>query len=305
MDMYSNNFVVSVHVNRKPQNELKNGVVPIPFGSEYTIRLRNKHKNRRAVAKITIDGEEVSGQGIIIPANSHIDLERWVDKPVKFKFVSIDSPDAVDFGKNGDNDDKQKGVVLVSFFLEKEAKPQTQEVHHHHHYPYTRPIFYRSPIYGPLNPWCMPIGGPSSMLRGQHTSLSQHTDGEYEAKSLFTCSAGQLGETELSSRGFVQESTKSARITNAIPQQELSDGCTVEGGTSNQTFRSSWIDCEDVPTVIRIFLQGYEIGSKVEINTVSSNLDNEESELTDKLNRLKQARIEALKKQIAELEATG
>jgi len=52
-------------------------------------------------------------------------------------------------------------------------------------------------------------------------------------------------------------------------------------------------------------LQGYAIETKVEINTVSSNLDNEESELTDKLNRLKQARIEALKKQIAELEATG
>lgn len=302
MDMYSNNFVVSVHVNRKPQNELKNGVVPIPFGSEYSIRLRNKHKDRRAVAKITIDGEEVSGQGIIIPANSHVDLERWIDKPVKFKFVSIDSPDAVDFGKNGDNSDKQKGVVLVSFFLEKETKPQTQEVHHHHHYPY-----YRRPLFGPLDPWCMPIGGPKSTLRGQHTSLSQHTDGEYEAKSLFTCSAGQLGETELKSRGFVQELSNISGIPNAIPQQELSDGCTVEGGTSNQTFRSSWIDCEDVPTVIRIFLQGYEIESKVQISTIPtlSKLDHEESELTDKLNRLKQARIEALKKQIAELEATG
>ena len=119
--VYSNRFVACVLLNGTPQRELANGVVPIPFNSEYSLRFRNKH-NRRACVKFTIDGESVCGGGYIIGANSSIDIHRHFDKDARFKFVSLDSPDAVDAGKNGPNEDGTKGLIEAKFYLEKNRK---------------------------------------------------------------------------------------------------------------------------------------------------------------------------------------
>jgi hypothetical protein len=118
MEMYNNKFVMTVIVDGQIQKELANGQVNLPLKTEYIIRLRNKH-NRRAICKLYIDGENVSGGGFIIPANSCIDVERPVDVAKKFKFVSLDSEEAHDYGKNGDNIDKIKGTIVADFALEK------------------------------------------------------------------------------------------------------------------------------------------------------------------------------------------
>ena len=95
--VYSNKFVISILVDGNTQQELANGTVKLPFGAEYAIRLRNKN-SRRAVAKLFVDGENVSGNGYIVPANDHVDIKRHWDKDVAFKFVELDSPEAVDAG---------------------------------------------------------------------------------------------------------------------------------------------------------------------------------------------------------------
>lgn len=114
--VYFSKFVTCVLVNGQVQKELSDGIVPIHFGAEYSLRFRNKN-DRRAVVKFTIDGENVSGGGYIIPANSYIDIHRHADKDAKFKFVGIDSPDAVDFGKNKSN--TINGIVEARFYFEK------------------------------------------------------------------------------------------------------------------------------------------------------------------------------------------
>lgn len=96
--VYSSRFVVCVLVNGQPAKERADGVVPIPFGSEYVLRFRNKN-NRRAVVKFTIDGENVSGNGYIVPAHSAIDIKRHSEVDRAFKFVDLESGEAIDYGK--------------------------------------------------------------------------------------------------------------------------------------------------------------------------------------------------------------
>ena len=135
------------------------------------MRMRNKN-SRRAVAKIYIDGENVSGGGYIIPANDVVDIKRWSEVDKAFKFVPLDSGEAVDFGKNGPNDDKIKGVVEVRFFLEKET-PQVIE-HHYHHYNHYYP---RQRKYEPI--W-MTGGGTYCSDNTKSSSISGDIQTGYE-----------------------------------------------------------------------------------------------------------------------------
>ncbi len=121
--VYASKFVFTVLLNGHVQKELSNGIIPIPFGSEYGLRFRNKH-TRRAVVKFTIDGEDASGSGYIINSNSAIDIHRHSHKDARFKFVSLESAEATDFGKNGPNDGS-KGVIEARFYLEKEITWKT------------------------------------------------------------------------------------------------------------------------------------------------------------------------------------
>src|SRR4051812_30001008 len=100
--MYSGKFVMNVLLDGHFIQEKANGSVPIPFGSEYSIKIRNKN-NRRAVVRFSIDGENVSGDGYVIQSNHFLDIERHQSNPSKFRFVSLDSDEAYDFGKNGPN----------------------------------------------------------------------------------------------------------------------------------------------------------------------------------------------------------
>jgi len=77
--MYQNNFVAVIKSNNKILRE-NNSVVTIPFGSEYSILLKNL-KSVRALAEITIDGESITDkEKLIIPPNSEINIERFIRK---------------------------------------------------------------------------------------------------------------------------------------------------------------------------------------------------------------------------------
>ena len=71
--MYNNNFVVVVKHKGKVLRESSNGTVRLPFGSDYTILLKNKN-SRKAVANVEIDGEDVA-TGIIVPGNDSVELK--------------------------------------------------------------------------------------------------------------------------------------------------------------------------------------------------------------------------------------
>lgn len=264
--VYSNKFVMSVILNGEPQKELANGVVKLPFGAEYTLRFRNKN-NKRAMVTFTIDGENVSGNGYIINANDFVDIKRHWDKDVAFKFVSLDSGEAVDFGKNGPNEDKVKGLVEAKFFLEKERQwvpaPQVVEHHHHHHHhprPRPEPFPYPNPWY-PRPVWC-----GTSNTRSRCTASGQSAGG-FESTNSVTRDASS-GMVKLASfqneAAPSMEASFSANDAGTIPtsfslsDNVLKDGCTVEGDVTGQKFHTVSFEAETDYVSVKIFLQGFE-----------------------------------------------
>jgi hypothetical protein len=272
--VYSNKFVMCVLLNGQPQKELGNGQVNLPFGAEYALRLRNKN-DRRAVVKIYIDGENVSGGGYVVNAHDHVDIKRHHDKDRAFKFVSLDSPEAFDHGKDGPNDDKVKGTIEARFYLEKK-RPEVvyRDVHHHHdhhhHHHHRRDVWHYNdhwikPAVEPYQPYYGMSGGGATCAGGP--------------SGIYTSDAGDqlLGGAECTSKGLgdIQCSTGGARgmsaggtvrtssLESATPASfnsgpELKDGATVEGYSTGQNFYSTWVDTEDQYTSLKIFLQGFD-----------------------------------------------
>lgn len=316
--VYSNKFVACVLLNGEPQSELANGTVKLPFGAEYELRFRNKN-NRRAVVKIFIDGENVSGGGYIINANDQVDIKRHHDVDRAFKFVSLDSGEAVEHGKNGPNDDKVKGTIEARFYLEKETVRPVVVDHHHHHHHYPKP----SPMPYPRTPWdqmWMNTGtiyskgmdltsAPKSATRGRGLSMGPSgsaTGSEYlsapEAPTVSMNSGDSYySSPDIARGGILNDEGPSCMEAGFIPAASMSapevlkDGCTVEGDTTGQSFHQVWIDLEDAYTSLKLFLQGYTVQQTVVAKS------QKKSSKTNKLSDL-EAENEELRKQLAEQE---
>jgi hypothetical protein len=255
-----------VLVNGVVQEELANGVVRLPFGTEYSLRFRNKH-SRHAVVRLRIDGEDISGGGYIVPAHGHIDVQRPVDKDAAFKFVSLSSPEAVEFGKNGPNLNKSKGVIEASFYLEKEIVWQQHSL---------------LPFYND-SPWVSP-------------DVDKKYFGPYQGSVLrsMNCQDTKLSFTT----GVSSTSTPICMPINP-------EGCTVEGKSTGQSFTPKFINVEDTCTVLRICLQGKEQAREVKRprfpsrNSRLTELEKENLELRERIARLEN---EALRAKLSSLE---
>lgn len=222
--MYSNKFVTCVISNGHILKELNNGIVPIAFDSEFSLRFRNKH-SRRAAVKFWIDEEDVSGSGYVISANSYIDIERYADKNVKFKFVSLNSEEAIDFGKN-DNKDGNKGLIRVRFYLEKE---------------YLKSINVDSPFNKINNNYWnnSPIFGNKDVTQPSTDFKLTYDQSLYYDQSL-------TYNTSLS-------------FNNAYNNySDLQEGATVEGSYSNQSFYKVHIDLEENYVEMKLILKGFK-----------------------------------------------
>lgn len=316
--VYSNHFVMAVMVNGQARGELANGIVKMPFNTEYTLRFKNKN-NRRAVVKIFVDGENVSGGGYVINAKDHIDIKRHHDKDRAFKFVSLDSPEAVEDGKNGPNEDKTKGTIEARFYLEKEnPNPQVIHIHHDHWYrpvPRPRPWWNDDypPLTNPYQPGQTKISWTTNAT-GQDDGFTMGTGGPISSYNMGSeSSEGQTPSSTFSKGGVLRSHSsrgepRSRRVqpgqTTYDPfgksqfassnESPLQDGCTVEGNSTGQSFRTVSIDVEDTYTAVKVFLQGHDSAvqtapmRQTNKNHVISELEAENQELERKLEELRQ-----------------
>jgi len=216
---------MSVFINGSLQDEKANGTVTIPLNSEYVLRFRNKN-NRRAVVKITIDGENVSGGGYIIDANSSIDICRHSDIDRAFKFVALDSKEAKQCGKGGNNFDKSKGTIEARFYLEKQVSYKQND-----NYKPWYPIDQYRPYYTPT-PWCPPQHPYPDIIRPVY------------------CCTNSINNS-------ASNDIKANCIVRSPSVNSVQDGCTVLGNQTGQRFSSEHIDLEDTFTSLKIYLQGY------------------------------------------------
>ena len=88
--MYNNNFVAVIKSNGKILRDDSNGVVMLPFGSNYSILLKNLN-TVDVVVDIEVDGENVlQGTNLVISPNSDFELLgklKDLNKSNKFKFI--------------------------------------------------------------------------------------------------------------------------------------------------------------------------------------------------------------------------
>ena len=220
--MFMDNFIVVIKHKGKILRDI-NGVVRLPFGSEYSILLKNKD-SRTAVANIEIDGEDVmGGHQYIVPGNSSRELKgflKGLEATHKFRFIEKTKEI---FKFRGDRIDD--GVIRVEFKYEKNIWDQTPWVV----YP-TFPSYPKCPRYG----------------SGEYTYDSSDGVGSLNVKTTFTSSFG----------GHTQQ-ISNIDCCNYVSAPKLDEGITVKGTKANQNFQYGSVGTlESQSHVIIIRLKG-------------------------------------------------
>ena len=115
--VYANKFIVVIKCNGKILRETGNNVVLLPFGSEYSILLKNLD-NRKAVANVHVDGNDVlDGSRIVIDANCETELKGvMINSRVNNYFKFIQKTSKVQEFRGDKIDD---GIIRVSFGFER------------------------------------------------------------------------------------------------------------------------------------------------------------------------------------------
>jgi len=114
--MYKNNFVVAIKCNDKILRE-QDGKVVLPFGSEYSILMKNLN-SERAVVSVYVDGEDATGcRRIVVNSNSETELEGFKkNSEVRNKFKFIKKTEKISKHRGDRIDD---GLIRVEFTFEK------------------------------------------------------------------------------------------------------------------------------------------------------------------------------------------
>jgi len=131
--MYKDGYVLAILANGGAIEESNERTVPLPFGTEYKVRMINKN-NDRCAADLIVNGEQVAR--FILNSGETTDIERFLDGNLnsgkRFKFTHLND------SKVKDKKDIDNGIVEVRFYREKHKQnPLVIEKHIHHwdHYP--------------------------------------------------------------------------------------------------------------------------------------------------------------------------
>lgn len=238
--MYKENFVAVIKYNGKILRE-RNEFVTLPFGSEYSILLKNLEA-RKAVVKVSVDSEDVlDGNSVIIGANSSMELKGFMKGTRvtnKFKFIQK-TKEIADY--RGDRVDD--GIVRVEFKFEKKRVTKIVEERRHRRYePWPCYIHSTCPFCGWEPCRCITYRQPRV---GDWTWSSDNnsTAGYYNSMS---------SNVSHDSSTIIGASVKSFN-SGPLPDE----GITVKGSKTRQDFvYGSTKELEEMPSVIIIRLRG-------------------------------------------------
>jgi hypothetical protein len=249
--MYSNKLVCSVKVGKKilrEKNQNNESTVFIPFGSEYSLVLKNLG-GQNAVVNIEIDGRKVSENGFYMRAGQTADIERFVESLTegrRFKFIEK-TQEISDF--RGDKIDD--GLIRVTWQFEKPL-PEVKEIKHVHTHDHYNSWHHG---YGCRCPFCT-----GSIWYGPVT----FTNTGILRNGQITCSSSNLVSKGSSMSGGTQSACFSSQaeaglMTAAGEARSFNDaGITVEGSKSHQTFGTAYAsELETNVHSMIIILKGY------------------------------------------------
>jgi hypothetical protein len=220
--MFKQNFVTCIKVNGQVLRETA-GTVTIPFGSEYTILLKNLN-SVRAQVKVDIDGDNVTDGWLILSADTSLDLERSIrngnlSRGNRFKF--IERTEAIEKHRGVKEDD---GLVRVEFKMEKVYEPRK------HYYDEWVPV---------PNPWRDRRRRDDPWHpRRRWSNGGRAAEYRRPVSGGFLKSSGITGQSIGSSAAsFVPQSFNKSADTNCFAANSVNDtGITVAGSESNQQF---------------------------------------------------------------------
>jgi hypothetical protein len=246
--MYREGYVVSIRQNGQTIQE-ESGKCIIPFHTEYEIRLKNKTR-KRALVDVYIDGQLATKGGLILGANDHIDLERFIGNDLSKgdRFMLVPLADR----RVDDKSEPENGEIEVTFYPEKEYVPPTLDKYiyiekcHSHCQVRWCPLCHRyhCSCEGCYPYWSYPTwtcnttggvtyGSASNSLRGSAMAINNAAIGEMKLGN----DAGCLNSASFSASGEA--------------------GATAHGGTSHQSFSTGNIEADkSKPTTIKIKILG-------------------------------------------------
>lgn len=166
--MYKNNLVVAIKHNNNILRE-KGNKVTLPFGSEYSILVKNLNL-RKVSVNISIDGEDVlDNKSILIETNSDMELDgfmKGMSAKNKFRFIKKTKQISDYRGDRADD-----GLIRVEFAFEKEQPEITYHYHQFHDYwPPPRRICSWEP-FGPVK-YCSSFSSSNDILSCNSSNLS-------------------------------------------------------------------------------------------------------------------------------------
>jgi len=228
--VYKEQFIAVVKVNGKVLRE-QGDVVTLPFGSDYSILLKNLD-SRRASAKISIDSKDVlEDHALVVNPNSEIELKGFMEKgEVRNSFRFIQKTQEISEHR-GDNVDD--GFIRIEFAYEK-VKPEVIRktiLHDHVYHPYG----WTEVKYGSS------AADPRSQLRGRRF-------GGVTGQSI------GFDDSPRASSQVYSSQVVSDSLDNSVPATD--EGITVKGAETHQGFREVKMGELEQSQVIIIRLKG-------------------------------------------------
>jgi hypothetical protein len=260
--MYNNKLVACIKQNNKVLREDKD-VIHVPFGTEYSIFLKNL-SNLRCLVTIEIDGSDIAeGEQFVIHANSSINIERFMkngnkDQGNKFKFIERTAK--IENGSRGIK--VEDGIIRIEFEFEKEVVKT--HVHHeyvHHYHDYYWP--YRSPNW---DGQCYNYG----ILR----EIGQNINVNTNLASSNSNSNSDVYTQAITPQAITPQAITQANFQNYSGEVKLQseNGITVAGEVSDQKFtEAAWFATDGTKHTMVFKLFGMVGDKSVEIiKTVKS-----------------------------------
>ena len=245
--MYESKLAAAIKVNGKVLREFNKDTVYIPFGSEYSILLKNLN-TKRAVVNITIDGQNIVEGGLVLNAGQEVDLERFV------KNGNLTEGNRLKFIERTDTIEQHRGIKLedglvkVEFQFEQPPRPILWV---NDRYPtYTPSQWYNTTSYGGVQGSATPTAfNINGVLRS-----ADFSKGEY-VKAQATAAVNQYcADNGIANKSEVHDgmATMDCAFNDA--------GITVPGSKSTQKFSTVYMGAMEAEKFSMVFRLLGDIG---------------------------------------------